>query len=406
MVIKNAYIFKNREKRKVDVRIEEDKIVEISSQISTLGDEFFDAQGLYLFPSIIDLNVRLLNDKLNRNNLERLFYNAVCGGVGSFVLMPDFSPKIDNETVLEFLNQQISDESSLDIFLSIAASSDKKRLNNISTLLKYGSDVLFEKSSSNGNILRRAMQYAKMKNIPFIIFCDNPDLNDSGVMNESEVSFKLGLAGISKVGEISEVAKIAQMAIFYDITLLFQSLSTKRSVEIVNEAKSRNNKIFCEVSIHHLAKNDTACEEFNTAAKIMPPLREESEREALLEALKEDKIDTITALHSPKSLLYKDVAFFDALYGIDSIKDFLPLCYTYLVKTGIIDFEKLFEKISLNPAKILNLSDKGEIKEGYKADLILFNPDFKEIKKDKSSLYFGDTLYGKVEKVMIKGVFQ
>ena len=405
MVIKNAVIFEDGKEKKVDVKIEGDKIVEISPRITTLGDEFFDAEGLYLFPSIIDLNVRLYNDKLNRKNLERLFENAILGGVGSFVLMPDFSPRIDNETVLEFLNERISYESKLDIFLSIAAS-DGNRLNNISTLLKYGSDVLFEKSSSNGNLIRRAMQYAKMKQIPLMIFCNNPDLNDSGVMNESEVSFTLGLPGISKISEISEVAKILEMAIYYDIEILFQSLSTRRSIEIVNEGKRKNKNIFCEVSIHHLCKNDSSCEDFNTAAKIMPPLREERERERLIEALKEDKIDTITALHSPKSIIYKDVAFSDALYGIDSIRDFLPVCYSYLVREGIIDFEKLFEKISLNPAKILNLKDRGRVKEGYRADLILFDPTYKEVKKDKNSLYNKDTLYGKIEKVMIKGVFQ
>ncbi len=405
MVIKNATIFEDGKEKKVDVKIEKDKIVEISPRITTLGDEFFDAEGLYLFPSIIDLNVRLYNDKLNRKNLERLFENAILGGVGSFVLMPDFSPKIDNETVLEFLNERISYESKLDIFLSIAAS-DGNRLNNISTLLKYGSDVLFEKSSSNGNLIRRAMQYAKMKQIPLMIFCNNPDLNDSGVMNESEVSFTLGLPGISKISEISEVAKILEMAIYYDIEILFQSLSTRRSIEIVNEGKRKNKNIFCEVSIHHLCKNDSSCEDFNTAAKIMPPLREERERERLIEVLKEDKIDTITALHSPKSIIYKDVAFSDALYGIDSIRDFLPVCYSYLVREGIIDFEKLFEKISLNPAKILNLKDRGRVKEGYRADLILFDPTYKEVKEDKNSLYNKDTLYGKIEKVMIKGVFQ
>ena len=405
MVIKNAVIFEDGKEKKVDVKIEGDKIVEISPRITTLGDEFFDAEGLYLFPSIIDLNVRLYNDKLNRKNLERLFENAILGGVGSFVLMPDFSPRIDNETVLEFLNERISYESKLDIFLSIAAS-DGNRLNNISTLLKYGSDVLFEKSSSNGNLIRRAMQYAKMKQIPLMIFCNNPDLNDSGVMNESEVSFTLGLPGISKISEISEVAKILEMAIYYDIEILFQSLSTRRSIEIVNEGKRKNKNIFCEVSIHHLCKNDSSCEDFNTAAKIMPPLREERERERLIEALKEDKIDTITSLHSPKSIIYKDVAFSDALYGIDSIRDFLSVCYSYLVREGIIDFEKLFEKVSLNPAKILNLKDRGRVKEGYRADLILFDPTYKEVKKDKNSLYNKDTLYGKIEKVMIKGVFQ
>ncbi len=402
MVIKNATIFKDGKEKKVDVKIKDGKIEEISSKITTLGDEFIDIEGLYLFPGIVDLNVRLLNDKLNRKNLNRLFENALKGGVTTFVLMPDFNPKIDNETVLEFLSSRILEESKVDLILSIAAS-DGEKLNNISTLLKYGSDILFEKSAVNDNVMRRAMQYAKMKEIPLFVFCDNPSLNDGGVMNESEISFKLGLPGITKIGEISEVAKISQMALFYDIKILFQSLSTQKSIELVNRAKDESDKIFCEVSIHHLIKNDLSCDGFNTAAKILPPLREEEERKKLVEELLEDRIDTITSLHSPKSLLYKDVAFSKALFGVDSLGEFLPLCYTFLVKKGVINFEKLFEKISLNPAKILGFEDRGKIEEGYRADLIIFDPNYKSIQKDKNSLYYNEEVEGKIEKVIVKG---
>ena len=402
MVIKNATVFKDGKEKKVDVKVTDGIIKEVSSKITTLGDEFIDAEGLYLFPGIVDLNVRLLNDKLNRKNLKRLFENALKGGVTTFVLMPDFNPKIDNETVLEFLSSKILQESGVDLILSIAAS-DGEKLNNISTLLKYGSNVLFEKSAVNDNVMRRAMQYAKMKEIPFFVFCDNPVLNDNGVMNESEISFKLGLPGISKISEISEAAKIAQMALYYDIKILFQSLSTEKSIKLVCEAKKESNKIFCEVSIHHLIKNDSSCDEFNTAAKILPPLREESERMKLIERLRDDSIDTITSLHSPKSFLYKDVAFSKASYGVDALGEFLPLCYTYLVKENIIGFEKLFEKISLNPAKILGLEDRGRIEEGYRADLILFDPTYKSIQKDKNSLYYNHEVEGKIEKVIVKG---
>ena len=402
MVIKNATVIRDGVQKKVDVKIADDKIIEISTAITTLGDEFIDAEGLFLFPGMIDLNVRLFNDKLNRKNLNRLFENALTGGVTTFVLMPDFTPSIDNETVLEFLSAKIVQESKVDLILSIAASGDEK-LNNISTLLKYGSDILFNKSAVNGNIMRRVMQYAKMKDIPLFVFCNNPELNDSGVMNESEVSFRLGLPGISKISEISEVAKIAQMALYYDTKILFQSLSTEKSIELVEDVKKSYDKIFCEVSIHHLIKNDLCCDDFNTAAKIMPPLREEEERKKLIEALKDDKIDTITSLHSPKSVVYKDVAFEKAHYGIDSLRDFLPLCYTYLIKKEIIDFEKLFEKISLNPAKILGFEDRGKIEEGYRADLVLFDPSYKALQKSKNSLYYNEQIEGRITDIIVKG---
>jgi dihydroorotase len=219
-------------------------------------------------------------------------------------------------------------------------------------------------------------------------------------MNEGEVSFKLGLPGISKIGEISEVAKVAQMSMHYDVPTLFQALSTRRAVNLVYDAKKRFSQIYAEVSIHHLVLDERACDGFNTYAKLNPPLRTPEDREELIEKLQEGKIDLLTALHSPKSVIYKDVAFAEAKYGIDAIESYLPLAYTYLVKPQILSWKRLMELMAKNPAHILGLQHVGAIEEGYEANLILFDPEHREVVTDKNSPYFGREIYGKIVRTL------
>ena len=403
LLIKGATIFEDNQELKRDLLIEEGKIVRISKEIDYLHVKSIDANSLYLLPSIIDLNVRLKDDRFNLEHIQRLVNKAKRSGVSKIVLMPDFSPFIEDEVDVELLNSKLS-EFDIDIILSIKSTkqSDKKALNDIAIMSSYGAKVIQENSSVDGNILRRVLQYSLMKDMPFFCFCDNPILNDNGVMHEGVVSSKLGLGGISKISEISEVAKVAYMSEYYNSKTLFQSLTTAKSIEIVEHLKKSNQNLFCEVSISHLILNDTKCDDFNTLAKLYPPLRDEMERLKLIEALKDDKIDTITSLHSSKSFNSKDVAFNDASYGVDLLEILLSLSYTHLVKSGIIDIFKLIKLLSKNPARILGFDDVS-IKEGNRADFILFDPNKRFKVMDQNSLYFGEELYGEVVANIIGG---
>ncbi len=400
LLIKNATLFDRGQARESDLLIDSGEIVKIASKISQEVDKVIEAKGLYLLPGIIDLNVRLKEDLLTQAHIDRLRNKAKKSGVTTFALMPDFTPAIENETMMELLKYKLEDS----VVLSIKGLQAEKRLNNISTLLQSGASVLWEKSHIDGNLLRRILQYALMHKVPFFCFCDNPDLDDNGVMHDGVTSAKLGLAGITKVSEISEVAKVAAMAEYYGAKTVFQSLSTAKSLDIVARAKYSNPDIYAEVSIFHLFLNDTACGDFNTLAKLMPPLRDEEEREKLLQALKEGKIDTLTSLHAAKSFNSKDVPFNDASYGVDALEDFLPLCYSFLVKEEIIDMPHLIRLLSENPAEILGMNKKGYIQEGYDADVILFDPESVRMINDKTSLLDKQKIYGEVKHTIKQGV--
>jgi len=404
MLIKNVILPTKNGFLKRDVLVNGKKIVAIKSDINEREEtQVIDGEGLYLLPGIIDLNVRFSNSILNQENIDKLSSSSLRGGITTAVVMSDFTPRLDSATLLELVKFKI-DQAKIDLKIS-APLADKKedQLSNIATLLNNGAAAILADSSRNANLLRRGMQYATMKDKPLFCNCYEANLDDNGLMNEGHISSKLGLSGISKISESSEVAKVGELALFYKAKVVLKSLSTKRSLDIASDYKKLTPLLYSEVSIHHLCKNDTSCDGFNTYAKIMPPLRDEEERTALLDALKSGSIDILTSAHSPKSILYKDVAFEDAEFGIGAIEEFLALCYTNLIKKDIIDFEDLTQMCSLNPAKILDLEFKGRVQEGFDADLILFDPTYTYEVTNQHSLYCGDTLFGKVKKVFVGG---
>ncbi len=386
-----------------DVLIENGKISKVEDFIEASNTiSIVDAKESFLLPGLVDLNVRLANSVLNRNSLKKLTKASLKGGVTTSLIMPDFTPRLNSSTLLEHFKIKAQNEES-DLHVAAPLSDEEGKLNNIATLLNNGATAIWTNSSCNANILKRGFQYARMKQAPIFCRCYDENLDDNGVMNEGELSFKLGLTGISKVSENSEVAKIAEISLINNTKIIFQSLSTKRSLSIINEIKKKNKNIFSELSIHHLCKSEDACSGFNTYAKILPPLREESERVAMINELACGNVDILTSAHSPKSIGHKDVAFENAEFGIGSITEYLSLCYTYLVKREIIDMSRLMELCSINPALIIEQKDIGKIEVGYRADMLLFDEKVSRVIKDKTSLYNKDTLFGEVKQVFKDG---
>ncbi len=392
MLIKNAKIVTIEGVFEGDVKIENGLISQIGNNLS--DDEVLDNEGRYLLPAFIDLNVRLLDDKVNSSNFARLSQMALAGGVSGIGLIPDLQPPVCDEISLEFVKSQRSD---LRIYPFIMALKNDTVLSEISILLKKGAAGVYSSSDINEYLLARVFEYAKMHKIALHIEPKNRVFRDVGVMDDGEVSFRLGLGGISKLEEISEIARIIEFSEYYQVPVLFKSVSTAKGLDLI--AKSR--LCYAEVSIHHLLFCDEACEGYNTFAKLTPPLRQKSEQKLLVKALQDGKIDCLTSLHSPKSLVNKDRSFAEAGFGIDAISYYLSLLYTKLVTTNIIDFRKLVELCAANPACFID-GKSGKIEEGMRADLVIFDPNKKK-KVDIPSLYIDEELSGEVVSVIIDG---
>ncbi|EAJ9523684.1 metal-dependent hydrolase [Campylobacter coli] len=387
MLIKNAKIYGENLQ---DLLIKDAKIVKIGANLDD-NDEVLDAQGMTLLPSFVDLCVNLKNDKFSLSNLELLEKECLRGGVGAIILRDcmDF----DEESFSLFL--QNLNTRKIQIFPSICALDKQGKLKNLATLFNKGAHALELKSSSNANILRVGMQYALMKEKSLFVKCYDENFDDNGVMNDCEMSFELGLAGMSAVAESSEVAKIQEIAKFYGVKVIFDLLSLKRSMELLGD---ENLKL---ISIHHLIKDDSACAGFNTAAKLNPPLRSKEDKESLKQALKQGKIDFLSSLHSAKSISLKDLAFDEAAFGIHSVCEFMSLCYTFLIKEDLLTWQNLCKATSQNPSEFLGLNS-GIIEVGKEANLVLFDQN-EEISAPKSSLYANDKLFGKVKLHLVKG---
>ncbi len=400
MLIKNAKIVKEDGEEVVDLLISGDKIERIAPAIEADEADMIDIDGAYLLPSIIDLNISLKDRVFKLEYLNRLKRKALHAGVTTFVLMPNFKPKLSSDGLVELLSTKIDED---EIILAIdGVDKESGKLEEIAKRFSDGVKVIETDSDIDGNALKRIFEYSIMLNMPIFIKAKNRSMDASGVMNEGEISFALGLAGISKLSEVVEVSKILPFLEFYDTTLLFHSLTTQSALEKVKAYQDSGYKAYSEVSISHLIFSDEKCQDYNTLAKVLPPLRDKKERKALVLALKEGLIDTITSMQSAVSYSKKDVAFNDALDGVNILEHHLSLCYTYLVKSGEITLYELTKLLSKNPAKILNLPKRGEIKEGYIADMLIFDPN-PHVKVQHKSILAGLELNGQIKGVIKEG---
>lgn len=393
------------------VQIKNDEIIEcgdskgdsklFDSAMFDSSDEVLDFKDCILAPQFIDLNVFPKNKSLSRNSILSLEKKAKSGGVGVIALNSALNPAIDNEMAIEFIKNIQSEVEILPLIASNARlnaneskdSSENKegKICDIAILNALGGIGINLDSAKSPNTIDKVAKYAKMLKIPLFI---NANDNLGGMINYGSLSAELGIPARNPLSEIKEVAKMLEVAIFYDIKVVFSAISEIRSLKLINEAKKHNPHIFAEVSLHHLILSDDICRDYNTSAKINPPLKDKKTQELLLESLQNNEIDVLTSLQCAVFNSKKDLPFGSAEYGIDCISYYFSLAYTHLVKNGIISLERLFELCAKNPASILNLHC-GVIKKGKRAKLMVL--DLKEdIVVNDAFLPYSDTLKGKV----------
>ena len=400
MVIKGAMLCDANGEFRGDVRFKEGKITAVSRSLTLeSGEEVFEANGLVLMPGCIDLYSQIAS--ISRENLIELSQKAATGGITQIALMGG----IYNALGLELISA-LKDSLKAEILGIVdAISADKNALNELAILVKKGAKGFFVNSSSCGNLLRRVCEFSLMFNKPIFFNCEDSNLSANGVMNDGELSARLGLPGILPLSETKEVAQISEVARFMGIKAVFLAIATKRSVEIIKEANIALNSenLSVQTSIHHLLLTEDLCNNYNTAAKIKPPLKSESTRASLLNSVKNGEISLITALQSQKSLAQKDLSFEEAAFGVDMVEHFLPICYTLLVKNMRLGLKDLSRILSFNPACVLGMESKGLIAPGFDADFVIFNPKATQIIENADSPYYDSIFSGSVEQVFVSG---
>ncbi|WP_428738736.1 dihydroorotase [Sulfurimonas sp.] len=387
MVITNAIVCDVDGVKECDVKIEDGVIVELGNTL--VDDEIIDAKGSYLIPSLEDKNISLLDATLNAKTIHAIADEAKSGGVGRIIINPNTQPPIDNTIALEYAQNSIKDIDDVAIDLMINTLQDDLSLSNIAILLKKGAAAPYMSTIAKNNIAIKIAEYVKMYDTTLYCKAEDNSLINSGVMLDGDVSSNLGLSGIPELSEVLHVSRMIEIARYFDIKILFKAIASPRSIQLISKAKKEGVRVSCEVSIHHLVRCDESCRDFNTIAKLNPPLASKSDMKELQELLKNGEIDTLTTLHQPNSPVNKEVAFDDAAYGCSALADALPLYYTKLVKSGLIDMQTLL-KLTTNSAKI---------KVGSKANLVLLDTTKSYTVNNSDSLYNSEELFGEVKSI-------
>lgn len=397
-----------------DIFIENDKISKIGESLDINADEIIDASGKYVMPGFIDMYCKLCEAGYeNKNNIILLSKSAALGGFTSITSSPQTQPIIDNKTVVEFVYNEAAEYSKINIFPygSITKNCEGKELAEIVGMLSVGIVGICDggESIEDASLLRNAMSYSKMLNIPMVIRCLDYKIAENGIINYGYMSTKLGLIGIPREAEETVVARNIVLARYTGAKVHLSHITTKGSVDLIREAKKDGVNITAGTCPHYFSLSEKAVDNFNTFAKVMPPLRTENDILAIKQGLKEGVIDIVASGHSPLQITRKNVEFGRAAFGISSLETAFSVCRTYLDEKefSIYDLSTLLSK---NPAKFLNLEKKGQLKEGMDADIIIVDKDKEYIvdgekfaSKAKYSPYNGKKLKGKVLKTIVGG---
>ncbi len=410
LLIKNATIV-NSDKiwdKPQDILCEDGKIVKIAPAIANDKHEIVDAKDRKVLPGLIDIHVHLRQPgREDKETIETGSKAAVKGGFTSIFCMPNTTPVTDNAMVVEFIIREARRVGLCNVYPigAITKGQNDGELTDMSELKAAGCLALSDdgKSVLNSRLFRLAMEYAKMLDLLIIEHCQDPLLTAGGVMNEGEVSTRIGLKGDPGIAETVTVARDIEIANYLDARVHLCHMSLKRSIELIRQAKAQGIKVTAEACPHHFALTDEACAGFDTSTKVNPPLRAQSDVDAIIAGIVDGTIDCIVTDHAPHTNEDKEVGFDGAPFGLIGLETSLGLTIKELVKPGHIDLPKLVEKMSTAPARIVGLTNKGTIKEGMDADIAIIDEDkewvvTKEgfVSKSKNSPFIGWTLKGHV----------
>ncbi|MDR2440053.1 MAG: dihydroorotase [Planctomycetaceae bacterium] len=396
-----------------NIRIEDGKIYSLGCQPDS-QDDVYDAAGKIVIPGLIDMHVHLREPGLEEDEtIETGTRAAVNGGFTSIACCPNTSPPIDSQAIVEFIQQQAARSRNCNVYVICCISKNRegKELAELGQLFKAGAVACSDDGSpvEDAELTRRALEYCLMFDKPLLSHPEVTSLTKGGVMHEGMASLLLGLRGMPVAAEDVMVAQDITLAEITGGKLHVMHVSTEGAVSEIRRAKLRGIKVTAEVTPHHLMLTDDYLKSFNPNFKMNPPLRSKNHVEACIEGLKDNTIDVIASDHAPHAIEKKMREIDQAPFGVIGMETVLPVVITTLIKTNILTWSSLIEKLTINPAKILNIP-KGTLRIGEDADITVIDPDLKwkiavtDFKsKSKNSPFIGMELTGKSVAVFISG---
>lgn len=396
-----------------DILIADSKISKVDKNIKKDDAHLINAKDCIVVPGLVDMHVHFREP--GGEDVETIIGGskvAAKSGYTSVCTMPNTNPVIDNQALVRYIKKQ-AESGPINVYpiAAITKGSIGEELTEMGELVEGGAIAFSDdgKPVMNSTTMRRALEYSRMFNIPIITHAEDITLSSGGVMNEGNNSVFLGLKGIPREAEEIMIARDVLLTRLTKGRLHVAHVSSKGSLDIIAMAKRNKIQVTCETAPHYFSLTDDAIAEHLSMAKMNPPLRTEEDRKAIIEGLRNGLIEVIATDHAPHlpNDKMQEIAF--APFGIIGLETAVPLIITVLVKENGFSYLQAFEKVTVNPCKILGI-DRGFIQEDAVADITIINPDKKIIidenfiiSRCKNTPFIGRELYGLVEYTICNG---
>jgi len=420
LLLKNVHVIDPVARRngRFDVLIDNGRISVVDRNLPVNGAEVVELpQTFIVTPGLIDMHVHLREPgQEHKETIATGTASAVAGGFTAVACMPNTDPVNDHASVTQFIVKRATEARLARVYPigAVSVGSRGDELTEIGDLRAAGCVAISDdgRPVKTALLMRRALEYASMFNMPVIDHCEDPSLKGDGVAHEGTPASLLGLRGIPGAAESIIVERDISLGELTGGRVHIAHMSARQSLRAVREGKARGIAVTSEVTPHHFVLTDDALAErggYDTSFKMNPPLREEADRLAMLEGLRDGSIDVIATDHAPHHQDEKALEFDAAPFGIVGLETAVSLCFDRLVHPGIITVDRLVDLLSAAPARILGIPG-GTLSDGGPADLTILAPDApvtvraSSLKsKSKNTPFDGWTLTGAVAATIVGG---
>ncbi len=396
-----------------DLWIEDGVISEC--EIRSAECEIIDATGLVVAPGLIDLHVHFREPgQSHKETIGTGTAAAAAGGFTTVVCMPNTNPVADSPSVISWINERAAQTAKVNVFCTGAITKGLKgeELAPIGSMKNAGIVAVTDDGHcvQNNEVMRRALEYARMFDLPMFDHCQDYSVVGDGIMHEGEWSVRLGLPGWPRIGEELIVMRNIMLSELCDAPIHCQHLSSGGSVRLIREAKARGVKISGEVCPHHISLTDGSLRGYDSNFKMNPPLRTAQDIALLIEGIGDGTIDILASDHAPHAAYEKEVELDQAPFGILGLEtEFALFCDVLVHEHKAIGLPRLIELLTVNPAKLLRL-DRGTLSPGAPADVTLLDPSLawtydveKTCSPSRNTPYHGRALRGRAVRTIVAG---
>lgn len=401
----------------LNILCEDGLIKDVGASLSPKGSDIFEATGFIVAPGFIDMHVHLREPGYERKEtIATGLKAAVAGGFTAVACMPNTDPVNGNSSVTRFILEQAKKACLAEVMPigAISAGSEGKELASFAEMKEAGIVAVSDdgRPVMDSFLMRKALEYAGSLDLPVIDHCEDLSLSGGGVIHEGKASLNLGLPGIPSETEITAISRDISLCRLTGSAIHIAHVSTKGGVDLIRKAKKEGLTVTAEVTPHHLflTEEDVQASGYSTNYKMNPPLRTKEDRDALIKGLADGTIDVIATDHAPHAIEEKRTDFLSAPFGIIGLQTAIPIIFDYLIHTKKITIKRMVEALSVMPAKILKLKDRGEIKKGFPAHFTLINPrkDFifkleNNLSLSENSPFFGRKFRGSIASTIVWG---